>query len=145
MKEEHPPDPKRIGALCAELEEELAKLRIQGVSPGPTLDTLSSKLKELISIAKALEARGQKVSPTTRAVLWHLGVRITAEIIHRIVSAAHNYRPTLFRGPHGSRSSASDRRVDAWPSDQRDAASWRDKTKGSRGCVGCQSHLPIAS
>lgn len=145
MKEEHPPDPKRIDALCAELEEELAKLRTQGASPGPTLDTLSSKLKELISIAKALEARGQKVSPTTKAVLWHLGVRIAAEIIHRIVSAAHNYRRTLFRGPHWSRSSGSDRRVNAWPSDQRDASGQRDETEGSRGCVGLESHLSIAS
>jgi hypothetical protein len=103
MKREKPPDPARIDELRREIEADLARLRAPVETNGPTLDMIASKLDELISIAKALEARGQQVSPKMKVALWHLGASITTEIIKRIVSAAHNCLQLALWGlPHST-------------------------------------------
>lgn len=94
---EDPPDPRRIDTLREEIESDLETLRRRDDSAGPTLDTIASKLDEMISLVTALEARDRQVNPKTRAVLWYLGVRITAEIIKRIVSATHNCHTAVRR------------------------------------------------
>lgn len=94
---EVPPDPGRIDQLHGEIEESLDSLRAGG-PPGPTLDMVAAKLDELISIAKALEAAGQPLSPEKKVALWHLGAHVTLKILERIVSATHFCQRTARQG-----------------------------------------------
>ncbi len=101
--EEDPPDPGRIDVLRREIESDLERLRGSRDQTGPTLDMIASKLDELISVAKAFEARGRKVSPKIKLAVWHLGAQMTAELVKRIVSAAHNCKSCLKRQRHRRR------------------------------------------
>ena len=144
MRKEHPPpDPSRIDVLRDEIESDLAVLSQASDSTGPTLDMIASKLDELISIAKALEARGRKVSPKTKVALWHLGARLAAEIIKRIVSVTHNCQFFAFIGKF------TERRLYAWRlnarprNPRRPACRWLQATRARRG-LGRDSHVHLA-
>ena len=139
---EHPPDPRRIDALREEIEADLESLRGVDDSTGPTLDTLASKLEELISIAKALEARDQQVSPKVKVALWHLAARVTTELMKRIVSATH-FCPRVAR-----QEARIERHADAQRTHPRTsyppgpAREWR-QTEGSRSRARREPHVRI--
>ena len=78
--------PAESNVLRAQPESDLAVLSQASDATGPTFGMIDSKLDELITIAKALDARGRKVSPKTKVALRHLRARLAAEIIKRIVS-----------------------------------------------------------
>ena len=126
IKEHPPPDPSRIDVLRVEIESDLAVLYQAADSAGPTLDMIASKLDELISIAKALEAKGQQVSPKTEVALWHLGARLAAEIIKRTKPRLYAWTPnTRPRNP------------------RRPAGRWPQATRARRS-LGRDSHVHLA-
>ena len=143
IKEHPPPDPSRIDVLRVEIESDLAVLYQAADSAGPTLDMIASKLDELISIAKALEAKGQQVSPKTEVALWHLGARLVAEITKRIVSATHNCQTFAFIGK------LTKPRLYAWRPNtrprnpRRPAGRWPQATRARRS-LGRDSHVHLA-